>query len=305
LVDCETFEEFIENYKKHLDYYIGIQADFEKLAYEVTGSLHSFLYAAMLYDNAIERGKGMFDGGVELHGTLELFGFTNGADALTAIREVVFKQKTLTADQLVEAMKDNFKGFERERKILMDAPKYGNDDPVADDTLLLLHDYVFNKIRDQAVRVGLGSYLGVNVNNAQNTLCGRWVGAMPDGRLAGTAMANANSPTPGFDKNGVTAMLNSIVKPNHNITAGMMQNVRFSSELFSNSREKVHELIRNYFARGGAQLMVTVVGKEQLEKAMEQPENYRDIIVRVGGFSARFVELPKDIQREVYSRETY
>jgi pyruvate-formate lyase len=131
------------------------------------------------------------------------------------------------------------------------------------------------------------------------------VGATPDGRRAGMPMANANNPAPGTDKNGVTAMLNSILKPSHEILAGMVQNMRFSGDTFKDAREKVVGLVENYFERGGAQAMITVARPEDLYNAMINPEDYKDLIVRVGGFSARFVDLNKDIQQEVYDRVTY
>lgn len=118
-------------------------------------------------------------------------------------------------------------------------------------------------------------------------------------------MANANNPASGSDKNGLTAMLNSILKPRHDNHAGMVQNLRLSRETFSGNREKTLGLIENYFERGGAHLMVTVVGKEDLKNAMERPEDYPDLMVRVGGLSARYVQLKKDVQQEIYDRTTY
>lgn len=305
LKDCANFEEFFEYYKQHLHFYIVMQAQFEKLQYDVTSEIHTFVYPSMLYDGCIEKGKPVFGGGTPLHGTLEVYGGTNAADSLTAIKKLVFEEKEITVEQLLEAMENNFDGYAKLRKQLLDAPKYGNDNQEADEMLVTLHNYISDTIREQAKHVGLHSYLSVTVNNAQNTTLGRWTGAMPDGRKAGLAMANANSPAHGAERNGVTAMLNSIRKPKHDHTAGMVQNVRFSKETFRQSPEKVHKLIHDYFDLGGAQLMVSVVGKEDLERAIEHPEEYEDLIVRVGGFSAKFVGLNKDVQREVYERATY
>jgi pyruvate-formate lyase len=151
----------------------------------------------------------------------------------------------------------------------------------------------------------LDTNLAVVINNAQNTTLARWVSASADGRKAGTATANANNPAPGADKNGITAMLNSILKLPHNNHAGMVQNIRLSREVYASAREKVLRLISSYFERGGAQAMITVVGKEELQQAMDTPEQYHDLIVRVGGFSARFVDLPKDVQKEIFERNTY
>jgi pyruvate-formate lyase len=153
--------------------------------------------------------------------------------------------------------------------------------------------------------VGLKSYLCVNINNAQNTTLARWVGATPDGRKAGTPLANANNPSSGTDRHGLTAMLNSIVKLPHNNMAGMVQTMRFTRETWTHQDGKVQVLIADYFKRGGAQAMITVVGKDDLYNAMRHPEEYKDLIVRIGGLSARFVSLQKDVQQEIYDRTTY
>ena len=118
-------------------------------------------------------------------------------------------------------------------------------------------------------------------------------------------MANANNPASGTDVRGITAMLNSILKPSHDNHAGMVSKIRLTRESFSLAREKMLGLIGNYFDRGAAHAMITVVGRDDLRNAMLRPSEYRDLIVRVGGFSARFVDLKKDVQQEIYDRITY
>jgi len=306
LTECGTFEEFYSEFKKHLDYYIAAQADFEMYQYRKAGEIHAFMYVTMLYDGCLERGKAIFSGGcASLNGTLELYGLVNAADSLTAIRRLIFDKKAMSSIHLNEVLAANFFAFEKERNLMINCPKYGNDTPEADDMMVDLHRYTCRVISDQAVRVGLDTNLAVVINNAQNTTLARWVGASADGRKAGTAMANANNPAPGMDKNGITAMLNSILKLPHDNMAGMVQNIRFSRELFESSKEKVQKLINHYFEQGGAQAMISVVGREELADAIIHPEKYHDLIVRVGGFSARFVDLPKDVQKEIFERVTY
>lgn len=306
LVDCKSFDEFYASYKRLLRYYISAQAKYQKYQYEKIGSMHPFLEASMLYDGCLEKGRAVFDGGCYYYGgTLENYGNVNSANSLAAIKKAVFEDRSVSAEELVAAMNDNFYGHERTRKTLMDCPKYGNDDDYVDQIFVDLHLYISRTIREQAPKVGLDSYLGVTINNAQNTTLGRWVGATPDGRRAGMPMANANNPAPGTDKNGLPAMLNSLRKPPHNVHAGMVQNLRLSRETISGNREKIYGLIDDYFARGGAQLMISVVGREDLKHAMERPEDYKDLIVRIGGLSQRFVALNKDVQQEIYDRSTY
>lgn len=306
LTECRSYQQFLEIYKANLRQYIEAQAVFEKYEYEITGQMHSFMLVSMLYDEVLKNGKAIFDGGCAyLAGTLELYGVVNAVNSLAAIKKLVFEEKKITAEELIEAMDDNFVEHEVLRKQLMDAPKYGNDDDYVDQMFVEMMDWLCATIKEQAPKVGLDSYLAVNINNKQNTTLGRWVGATPDGRKSGMPMANANNPAPGTEKNGLTAMLNSILKPHHDNMAGMVQNLRISKETFSKKRKLIHALIQDYFDRGGAHLMITVVGKEDLKNAMERPEDYPDLMVRIGGLSARFVQLAKDVQQEIYSRETY
>lgn len=306
LAECKSYEQFLENYKTLLHYFIAAQAHYEKYLYESIGQLHPFLMVSMLYDGCMESGKALLNGGCRyLAGTMELYGNVNAANSLAVIKKLVFEEKTVSAQELVQAMDDNFVGHERLRRMLLDVPKYGNDIAYVDDIMVELHDWLCETTAAQADKAGLKSYLCVNINNAQNTTLGRWVGATPDGRKAGTPMANANNPAPGTDKNGLTAMLNSILKLRHDNHAGMVQNMRFTRETWYNPDGKARALVDDYFARGGAHAMITVVGREDLAKAMEHPEDYHDLIVRIGGLSARFVALKKDVQQEIYNRVSY
>lgn len=306
LAECRTYEEFYFNFLTQLHFYIAAEAKFERYEYDKTGTLHPFMYFSMLYDGCLESGKSMFNGGCQsLNGTLELYGLIDAGDSLVAIKKLIYEEKKLTAEEMLRILDANFFHYDRERRMMLDVPKYGNDIAEADDVVVKLQMDINQDIAAQAPLVNLDSYLSVIINNDQNTTLARWVGATPNGRKAGTPFANANNPEPGADKNGVTAMLNSILKMPHDNNAGTVQNMRFSRELFEASRDKVLALIQNYFDRGGAQAMISVVGKDDLKNALERPEEYRDLIVRVGGFSARFVDLHKDVQVEIYNRVTY
>lgn len=306
LTECGCFEEFYGYYLRHLKYYIVAQAEFEAYEYQITGKRHPFIMPSILYDGCIPKAKALFEGGCEyLAGTLEYYGTVDAADSLTAIRKLVFEDKKMSAQTMMDALADNFMDFPRERKMMLDAPKYGMDDCEADQMLVDLTDFLNDTTCAQAEQTGLKSYLPVYINNAQNTTLARWVGALPNGRKAGGAFANANNPESVVDTKGLTPMINSLLKPSHTDHAGMVQNFRFTKELLSTSKDKVVSAMKSYFDRGGSQAMITVVGREDLKKAMEMPEDYGDLIVRVGGFSARFVTLEKDVQKEIYERASF
>lgn len=306
LTECSSFEEFYGYYLEHLRYYIDAQAEFEAYEYQVTGKRHPFIMPSILYDGCVKKAKGLFEGGCEyLAGTLEFYGTVDAADGLSAIRKLVFEDKKMSAQTMMDALTDNFIDYPRERKLMIDAPKYGMDDQEADRMLVELTDFLNEQTKAQAEKNGLKSYLPVYINNAQNTTLARWTGATPNGRKAGCAYANANNPESVVDTKGLTPMINSLLKPSHTDHAGMVQNFRFTKELLQTSEEKVIAAMENYFERGGSQAMITVVGKDELKKAMETPEKYGDLIVRVGGFSARFVTLEKDVQKEIYERASF
>lgn len=304
--DFKTFDELYAAFKRQVEHYVEILAEQEMLLYDEIGKITPFLLMSMLYDDCLEKGKGMFSGGIKyLEGTLESYGNTNTADSLTAIKELVYDRKLLTQEEMLKALDANFEGYDNERKLMLDAPKYGNDNETADRIAMDLHNFMCQTVRKQAERVGLHSYLMVIINNAANTYLGKWTGASADGRKAREFMANGNNPTGGMDKNGITAMFNSLVKLDPSFHAGAVQNMKFSKNVFNNSREKIRALLVTYFQKGGTQAMITVVNRNDLENAIKEPKKYQDLFVRVGGFSARFVDLDKDVQKEVLSRTLY
>lgn len=306
LSDFKSFDKFFKAYKEQLKFFIEILADHEELEYIETGKHAPYLMLSLLYDDCMERGKAIFSGGIRyLGGSLESFGLVNAADSLVAIKQLVYDKKLISPEKLIEILDNNFVGYEKEQRLLEDAPKYGNDDNYADEIMVELHDFVCNTIRDQRNRTNLDWYLNVLINNKQNTILGRWVGATPDGREAGGAMANGNTPSGGNDKNGITALINSLVKPSQEIHAGTVQNMRFAYEFVNHNEGKFEAMLNTYFKKGGPQAMITVVNKGDLEKALVEPEKYQDLFVRIGGFSARYIDLPRDVQLEILSRKTY
>ncbi len=229
----------------------------------------------------------------------------NAADSLTAIKSLVYDRKVMTLQQMVKALDADFNGFEREYRLMRLAPKYGNDDATADAMLCAVSEHVAMHTHAQAKRIGLDYFLIVNINNHMNVGLGAQTGASAEGRRSGAPLANGNTPTAGNDTQGVTAFLNSIVKPDVSLHAGYTQNMKFSKSTFREERPKVEALLNTYFDNGGAQAMITVVGRGEMEAALREPEKYRNLLVRVGGFSARFVELTPEIQRDLLARTLY
>ncbi len=302
LRDFKTFDDLLEAYFTALTFWIELMADQQKLEYEIVAQQCSYLYWSMLYANCLERGRPMFSGGVRhLAGTLESYGQINVSDSLLGIKKAVYDEKWVTADELVEAMDNNYKGYEWLREKLKQVPKFGNDLDEADDMAKTIHDFTCRTTRAQASRVGLHSYLIVIINNLANTVLGEHTLASADGREEGQPLANAINPSPGMDRSGLTACLNSLVKLPCDIHAGAVQNMKFAPEFFDRHFDKLKAILKVYFQKG-SQAMITVVSPGDLEDAIIHPEKYPNLMVRVGGFSARFVELPPGVQQEVLHR---
>lgn len=304
--DFATFEDFYAAYCRQVERYVDAQAIQQRTEYQVACEHSPFLMASILFDDCIARGKAIYDGGaVYMGGTLETYGNINTADSLTAIRKLVFEEQRISREELREMLLCNFDGYDQQRQWLLQAPKYGNDNPEADEMALRVHHHICEYTRDRAQHCGLDSYLVVVINNSANTSMGKYTLASADGRRAYQPLANANNPSGGSDVNGLTAILNSLVKLPTDIHAGSVQNLKLSREMFSRFYEKTKGILDVYFARGGSQLMINVLGRGDLENALKEPEKHRNLIVRVGGFCARFVELEPAVQQEIMSRTMY
>ena len=306
LEEYQTFEEFYDGYKALLDYYLDLSVKAQYHSYEVMNQHVSFLFSSLLTDDCIARGKALLDGGVRyLGGTNETYGNINTSDSLWVIRDLVFNQKKYTLRQLNDAMLANFNGYEALRKDCLNCDKYGNDLETADTMANDLYEFVAKGVRDRGIAIGMQYFLIVISNNQLNTEWGNRTAASPDGRLSCMYMNPANNPQGGANKSGPTAMLNSLAKFDAKYHGGSVQNIKFSPSMFNENRAVIKSLFKTYFAKGGCHLMVTVVDKGVLEDAVEHPENYPDLIVRVSGFSAVFVDLSPNIQQELLSRVLY
>ena len=168
-----------------------------------------------------------------------------------------------------------------------------------------MFEYVAKGIRQRGIDAGLGYYLIVISNNQTNTDWGLQTAASLDGRNSAVYMNPANNPQGGAAKSGPTAVLNSISRFDAGYHGGSVQNIKFTPRMMHEDKKKVKVLFRTYFEKGGCQLMVTVVDHGVLEDAQKHPEKYPDLIVRVAGYSAIFVNLSRDIQNELLSRTLY
>ena len=257
-------------------------------------------------NDCIARNQALLSGGVRyLNAASEIFGIISVADSFTAIKKLVYDEKRFTLLQLVSMLDCNFEGFEKERKMLQDAPKYGNDIAEADEMAVKVFHHIAEVTAKAGEKAGLNKYRIVSVNNSMSAEWGTYCMASACGRKNGAPLSNGNGPSIGADKNGITALLNSMSRFDPSLHAGVINNVRFSKEMFASNYDKIKMVLRTFYKNQGVQTNRGAVGKEDLQNAMIHPENYQNLIVRIGGFSARFVELNPIVQNEILLRTTY
>jgi pyruvate formate-lyase/glycerol dehydratase family glycyl radical enzyme len=254
----------------------------------------------------IERGLDINDGGAlypSVHGA-GCMGIGTFADSLSAIEEVVYNKKAVTLSGLRDALAANFEGYEELRQILKGAPKYGNDNDFADKYAVWfveVHDKIFSKYRTPD---GGAIYTAI-ASNISNIPAGAEIAATPDGRGRGEPISDAASPMHGMDTSGPTAVILSVSKPDYTkVSCGTVVNQKYSPAMFENDelRAKLLSLIKVYMSRGGQEIQINSVSRDILIDAMNNPDKYKSLVVRVSGFSAYYTTLDRRVQEDILKR---
>jgi pyruvate formate-lyase/glycerol dehydratase family glycyl radical enzyme len=312
--DFETYEEFYEAFKNLLSHFISLWhehsflvASYAKEYYDVV----EILETATMQDG-IRVGKPLskrkpvppFD----FRAVMVPVGVINVADSLAAIKTLIFDEKTISMKELKQALDANWEGYEAVRKLCLQAPKYGNDLDYVDLIARELYRFLIDEETKYLTfgRPEHGKIRGIGGASISSMFAGgAIIGATPDGRMAGTTLADGTaSPAQGRDTRGPTAMLRSAAKMDQAQCASTLLNMKLhpSSLTTREDLKKLGSLIKAYSGMGGKWIQFNVVGNEQLLEAQEFPEKYRDLIVRVAGYSAYFVDLSKGVQDDVVKR---
>ena len=301
-----SMDEFMSVYEKKLAKGASDYADTTRAAsYVADPQKHTSPFLSCFCDCCIERGLDINMGGAKypfVHGAV-LMGIGTVSDCLSAIEKTVFIDKKATLSYIKEALDNNFVGYEDLRQTLLSAPKYGNNDAFA-DKYAVWYTKTLSDMFDRYRTNDGGAYYTAMAANVSNIYAGKVLSATPDGRLAGKPLSDAASPTYGCDERGVTSTLLSVSKPDYTRCAcGTVVNQKFSPSSFKDGkREKLLQLIRVYFGRGGQEIQINSTSREVLIDAMENPENYQSLVVRVSGFSAYYVTLGREVQEDILSR---
>lgn len=304
-----TFEELMRALYRQADHVTDVS-----VSLSVSSQMTYARYApsplrSCLLEGCIETGRDYKNGG-PLYGDGQILseGMPDCVDSLAAIRKFVFDEKKYTMAQVVDALKVNFEGYEEMRTLFMTAPKFGNDDEYVDSIMKELSDHWFAYLKTKSTYRG-GIFAGGCSTFSRAASNGRACAALPNGHLCGDPLfADCIGAVPGRDVNGPTAAVKSALTYDQTeVTSGFVFQLRFDKRLFATEKgmDSFVNLAKAYFNGGGQQLSVNVLSADELLDAQEHPENYGDLIVRVGGYSDYFVRLSRDLQDNIIARTSY
>jgi len=313
--DFSTFDELMKAWKHQVSLYTRASIEIDTAVDHALEELVPDILCSAFVDDCIERGRTIKEGGsvYDFISGLQV-GIANLGNSLAAIKKLVFEEKLIDRELLSENLKNNFEGKEGERirQILLNyAPKYGNDDDYVDKLLVEAYNcYIEELPAYRTTRFGRGpvgcAYYAGTSSISSNVPSGAVVPATPDGRKAFTPLAEGCSPTSGTDIMGPTAVFKSVSKlPTGKITGGVLLNQKLSPSALSNEtqREKLISILQTFFAiLKGWHVQYNIVSRETLLAAKKNPENYRDLVVRVAGYSAFFTTLSPDTQDDIIAR---
>jgi len=319
ILSCNSADEIFEEYKKMLTYFMDLQVVTEHISDELHILIDINAFRASLIEDCIGRGLDLVEGGSKysVDGG-PTAGTISAGDAMAALDTIVFEEKRISLEALMHALATNYEdmtttptGEDIRLMMVNKAPKFGNDDDRADKWIVALEDYIGSSYRHdyKSSKYGKGpipccySYSQSPVTG--NVAFGRSIGATPEGRKDGSAVNNGISPANGSEKEGATAACNSVAKlPSIWFQKGAIFNMRLTPSALETleNRQKVVDMIKVLFRNYGQQIQFNVVDGKIYEEAMKKPEDYKDLMVRVSGYSALFTTLAPAVQVDVISR---
>ena len=303
--DFKSYNELFEAYKKQLRHFIDIKIRGNNVMEKLYIDNMPCPFLSIIIDDCIKKGKNYNAGGARYNTRyLQGVGIGTLTDSLAAIKKHVFDDKRLTMDELLNILNKNFEGKEDIRQLFLNkTPKYGNDDDYADNIMKEAFNAYYEEVNGRPTVCG-GSYRIDMLPTTCHVYFGEVTGATPDGRLAGLPQSEGISPVQGADRLGPTGVIKSAGKMDHLKTGGTLLNQKFSPSVVGNedSLEKWAKLVRSYFKMDGHHIQFNVVDAKTLKDAQKNPENYRDLIVRVAGYSDYFNDLGEALQNEIIAR---
>lgn len=308
LSDFVTYKDVFNAWQKQVKYFADIKIRGNNVIERLYADYLPVPFLSVLVEDCISKGKDYNAGGARYNTSyIQGVGLGSLADMLSAIKYQVFDQKNISLHELKYAMDQNFEGYDQLRSDLVyNTPKYGNDEDYADNLAVDIFETFYSAVNGRPSSKG-----GVFRINMLPTTChvyfGNVMGASADGRLAGKPLSEGISPFQGADTKGPTAVVKSASKIDHLRTGGTLLNQKFSPSFMEDEAgiNQVMNLVRSYFRMDGHHIQFNVVSADTLKDAQKHPENYKDLIVRVAGYSDYFNDLGEDLQNEIIQRNEH
>ncbi len=311
IINATNFDEFYETFEKELFSDLKKIYDYDD-KYNLLRARDINYLSSLLFNGCIENAKSLTQGGGDtVIASPMLIGVTNVIDSLITVKQFVFDEKLFTMQRLVDALNANWHGYEEMRTVIFKKGKFfGNDDALSNSVARRLYESFYRYLKDKRNVFGYhwlnGDLLGYNEHH-------KWFGektkSTPDGRFAGEQLKFGIGQSSGRDKNGLAAYLNSVAKldPNAIACGSTVTNVSLDEQLVKNDDnfEKLVDMFRTYFEAGGVHFQLTYVSADELKRAKKKPSEYKNLRVRVTGFSDYFVNLQDSVQNDIIERTVH
>ncbi|CAB1262851.1 Trans-4-hydroxy-L-proline dehydratase [Clostridiaceae bacterium BL-3] len=301
----KTYDELFNAFKKQLKYFVDVKVQGNRVIEKLYASLMPVPFLSIITSDCISKGKDYNAGGARYNTSyIQGVGIGTISDSLIAIKYHVFDKSNITMSELMNTTKDNFEGHEDILNLVKNkTPKYGNDDDYADTVMKQIFDAFYNEVNGR--KNGRGGFYRIDM---LPTTChiyfGAVMGATPNGRKAYAPVSEGISPEKGADTNGPTAVIKSASKMDHLRTGGTLLNQKFNPSAVEGDTglNNLASLVRSYFTLDGHHIQFNVISRETLLAAQKNPDEYKDLIVRVAGYSDYFNNLDKVLQNEIIQR---
>lgn len=303
--DFKSYDELYEAYKKQVEYLIDIKIEGSNIIEKIYAEYMPAPFLSIITNDCISRGKDYNAGGARYNTNyIQGVGIGTITDSLAAIKYNVFDEKKFTMEELIEALEHNFEGYDMIANLVRNkTPKYGNDDDYADNIMKDVFNFYQKTVTGRPNMKG-GTYRVNMLPTTCHVYFGEVMNASPNGRLAQKPVSEGISPEKGADVNGPTAVIKSCSKMDHLRTGGTLLNQKFTPSVVKGEEglDNMANLVRAYFNMDGHHIQFNVIDRETLIRTQQNPDEYKDLIVRVAGYSDHFRNLSKALQDEIIER---
>jgi pyruvate formate-lyase/glycerol dehydratase family glycyl radical enzyme len=303
--EYKSFDDLLNAFRLQVKYFADIKIRGNNVIERTFAGWLPVPFLSLLVEDCILNGKDYNCGGARYNTSyIQGVGLGSISDILTSVRFNIYDNKKFSWEEMLKALEADFKGYEHiQYEMIYNTPKYGNDDDYADQQAVTVFDIFYDAVNGRPNSRG-GIHRINMLPTTSHVYFGSVTGATPDGRKAYLPLSEGISPFQGVDHNGPTSVIKSASKIDHLRTGGTLLNQKFSPSFFEDedSYDNLTSLIRSYFSLDGHHIQFNVIDAETLKDAQKHPERYRDLIVRVAGYSDYFNDLGEDLQNEIIAR---